>query len=110
MKNQVTLIIAALLLAPLAALAQDDKPRDLKRPEVDIATKGAKRAWESAPAEKKALWQQQREALTHIDLSDDTQRQVVIARGSPEPGAYHAHPTRAMLARRPAVDQLLLVA
>jgi hypothetical protein len=28
----------------------------------------AKRAWESAPAEKKALWQQQREALKHIDL------------------------------------------
>ena len=85
------IILAALLLAPLAVFAQ-------AKPEVANATKAAKRAWESAPAEKKALWQQQREALKHIDLSDDTQRQIVIASGSPEPGAYHAHPTTAMLA------------
>ena len=58
-----------------------------------------KRAWESAPAEKKALWQQQRDALKHIDLSPTTrQRQIVIARGSPKPDEYHAHPTTAMLA------------
>jgi hypothetical protein len=84
-------LLTALLLAPLAVFSQ-------AMPEVANATKAAKRAWESAPAETKALWQQQREALTHIDLSEDTQRQIVIARGSPEPGAYHAHPTTAMLA------------
>jgi len=83
--------LSALLLAPLAAFAQ-------AMPEVANATKAAKRAWESAPAEKQALWLQHREALKHIDLSEDTQRQVIIARGSPEPGAYHAHPTTAMLA------------
>jgi hypothetical protein len=84
-------LLTALLLAPLAAFAQ-------AKPEVANATTAAKRAWESAPAEKKALWQQQREALKHIDLSEDTSRQIVIARGSPEPGEYHAHPTTAMLA------------
>jgi hypothetical protein len=83
--------LTALLLAPLAAHAQD-------RPEVANTTKAVKRAWESAPAEKKALWQQHREALRHIDLSNDTSRQVIIARGSPDPEAYHAHPTTAMLA------------
>jgi enterochelin esterase-like enzyme len=68
------------------------------KPEVANAAKAARRAWESAPAEKKALWQQQRDALTHIDLSEDTKRQVIIARGSPKPDEYHAHPTTAMLA------------
>jgi len=97
MKPTLTLL-AALLLAPMAASAQNDEPRDLKKPEVEIATKGAKRAWESAPAEKKALWLQHREALKHIDLSDDTQRQIIIARGTTEASAYHAHPTTAMLA------------
>jgi hypothetical protein len=53
--------LATLLLAPLAAIAQE-------KPEVANATKAAKRAWESAPAERKALWLQQREALKHIDL------------------------------------------
>jgi hypothetical protein len=90
MKPTLTLL-AALLLTPLAAFAQ-------AKPEVANATKAAKRAWESAPDEKKALWQQQREALKHIDLSEDMQRQIVIARGSPKPGEYHAHPTTAMLA------------
>jgi hypothetical protein len=84
-------LLTAMLLAPLAAFAQ-------AKPEVANATKAAKRAWESAPDEKKALWQQQREALTHTDLADDTQRQIVIARGSSKPGEYHAHPTTAMLA------------
>jgi len=84
-------LLTALLLSPLAAFAQ-------QKPEVANATKAAKRAWESAPDAKKTLWQQQREALTHIDLSYDTQRQIVIARGSPKPDEYHAHPTTAMLA------------
>jgi hypothetical protein len=73
MKHTLTLL-AALLLAPLSAFAQ-------AKPEVANATKAAKRAWESAPEEKKALWQQQREALKHIDLSEDTRRQIVIDRG-----------------------------
>jgi len=90
MKHTFTLAIA-LLLVPLAAFAQ-------AKPEVANATKAAKRAWESAPAEKKALWQQQRDALKHIDLSEDTKRQIIIARGSPDPRAYHAHPTTTMLA------------
>ena len=90
MKHTLTLL-TTLLLAPLAAFAQ-------AKPKVANATKAAKRAWESAPAEKKELWQQQRDALIHIDLSDDTQRQIVIARGSPKPDEYHAHPTTAMLA------------
>jgi hypothetical protein len=85
------IFLTALLLAPLAAFAQ-------AKPEVANATKAAKRAWESAPDEKKALWQQQRDALTHIDLSEDTQRQIIIARGSPKPDEYHAHPTTALLA------------
>jgi hypothetical protein len=85
------LIPTALLLAPLAASAQ-------AKPKVANATKSAKRIWESAPAATKAFCQQQRDALVHINLSDDTHRQVVIARGSPEPDEYHAHPTTAMLA------------
>jgi hypothetical protein len=90
MKN--TLIpLAALLLASPALLAQE-------KPEVVNATKAAKRAWESAPVEKKAFWQQQREALKHIDFADDIKRQIVIARGSPKPDEYHAHPTTVMLA------------
>ncbi len=85
------IVLTALLLAPVASFAQ-------AKPEVANATKAAKRAWESAPAEKQALWLQHREALKHVDLSGDIKRQIVIARGSPEPGAYHAHPTTAMLA------------
>jgi len=88
MKDTVALL-TALLVTPLAAFAQ-------AKPEVANATKAAKRAWESAPAEKQALWFQQREALTHIDLVDDTKRQIVIAQGIPE--EYHAHPTTALLA------------
>jgi hypothetical protein len=90
MKSAITLL-APLLFAPLAAFTQ-------AKPEVANATKAAKRAWESAPAEKKALWQQQRDALKHIDLAEETQRQIVIARGSPKPDEYHAHPTTVMLA------------
>jgi hypothetical protein len=91
MKTSSLTLLTTLLLAPLTAFAQ-------AKPEVTNATKAAKRAWESAPAEKQALWQQHRDALKHIDLFEDTHRQIVIARGSSEPGAYHAHPTTAMLA------------
>jgi len=89
--NFIVTLLALLLFLPPTVFAQ-------AKPEVANATKAANRAWESAPAEKKALWQQHREALRHIDLSGDTQRQIVIARGSPKPGEYHAHPTTAMLA------------
>jgi hypothetical protein len=89
MKRLIVTII--LLAAPLAVFAQ-------AKPEVANAAKAAKRAWESASAEKKALWLQHREALKHIDLSDDTPRQTIIAPGTPAPDAYHAHPTTAMLA------------
>lgn len=82
------LLLTTLLLAPIAVFAQ-------AKPEV---AKAAKHAWESAPAEKKSLWQQHREALKHVDLSVDSQRQTIIARGTSKPDAYHAHPTTAMLA------------
>jgi hypothetical protein len=92
-----TLSLAALLFVTLSVSAQEENT-NLARPEVALADKASRRAWESAPAEKKALWQQQRDALQYVDLADDTNRQVVIARGSPAPGDYHAHPTTAMLA------------
>ena len=84
-------LIAALLLAPFDAFAQ-------AQPAVANAAKVARRAWESAPAEKQAQWMQQREALKHVDLVDDTQRQIVIAKGGYGPESYHAHPTTALLA------------
>jgi len=71
LKHTLTLL-TALLLAPLDAFAQ-------AKPEVANTTKAAKRAWESAPTEKKAIWQQQRDALTHIDLSEDTQGRWLAA-------------------------------
>jgi len=83
--------LATLLVVQVAAFAQP-------MPEAKAPPKATRRAWESAPAERKALWQQHREALKHIDLSQDTHRQIVIAHGSPKPGEYHAHPTTAMLA------------
>ena len=44
-----------------------------------------------APAEQKARWEQQKAAMKILDLSQETNRQVFIARGTPE--EYHAHPT-----------------
>ena len=91
MKMYPSMPLVALLFAQMAAFAQP--MLEQKEP-----PKGPRRVWESAPAEKKALWQRHREALKQIDLSEDTRRQIIIARGSPDPGAYHAHPTTAMLA------------
>jgi len=99
--KHVPTLLTALLLAPLAAFAQ-------AKPEVANATKAARRAWESAPAEKKALWQQQREALKHLDLSEDTKRQIVIARGSPEPGAYRIARNKAAVQWRGRPSECLL--
>jgi hypothetical protein len=53
MKRALTLL-TALLVGPLASFAQ-------AKLEVAEANKAAKRARESAPAEKRALWEQQRE-------------------------------------------------
>ena len=89
--TRILTLLTALLLAPLAAFAQ-------AKPEVANASMAAKRAWESAPAEKKACWIAQRDALINVDLSEDTQRQIIIARGSAKMDEYHAHPTTAMLA------------
>lgn len=95
MKPTLTSRLTALLLSPLV----DGQAK----PEVAKATKAATRAWESAPAEKKALRRQHREALKHIDLSDDAQRQIVIAPGSPKAGEDHAHSATAM----PADDKTI---
>jgi len=57
-----------------------------------------RRAWEDAPVEKRDLWRQHQLALACVDMSDDTQRQVVVARGGPGPEEYHAHPTTVLLA------------
>ena len=84
-------LLAALLLAPPVAFAQADA-------QIGNAVKGPARAWENAPDATKASWAAQREALRYVDLADDGSRQIVIARGSPQPGDYHAHPTTAMLA------------
>jgi hypothetical protein len=84
-------ILVATALAPSPAWAQGNA-------DVGAATKGPKRAWETAPAEKKAEWRRQRDALRTVDLSEDTTRQVFIARGGPGPDEYHAHPTTALLA------------
>jgi hypothetical protein len=74
-------LMVALLLSPIAAFAQ-------AIPEVANAAKASKHAWESAPGERQVLWQARRESSTHIDISEDTQRQVIIARRPPELGAY----------------------
>ena len=84
-------VLAAAMLAPSAARAQGNAG-------VAAATTGPKRAWESASPEKKVEWQRQRDALQNLDLSEDTKRQVFIARGGPGPDEYHAHPTTALLA------------
>ena len=83
-------ILTALLLALPVAFAQADA-------QIGNAVKGPARAWENAPYATKASWAAQREALRYVDLADDGSRQIVIARGSPLPGEYHAHPTTVML-------------
>ncbi len=51
-----------------------------------------------ATEEKRKLWESHRKALPRVDLSGETARQVIIARGSSRPEEYHAHPTTALLA------------
>lgn len=76
-------LFTSIALVPIAA--QDGAPPAAKR-----------RPWMDAPAEQKAHWEQQKAAMKILDLSQETHRQVFIARGTPED--YHAHPTTAMLA------------
>ena len=68
------------------------------KPEVANALKAVRKAWMDAPAEKRAAWQAERDAIRNVDLAGDVKRQIVVAQGTPEPEAYHAHPTTALLA------------
>lgn len=78
---------AWILSTPFSLLAKD---------ETALAAKASIRASDTAPAEKKALWEQHHNALQFIDLSAQTERHVFIAQGSSK--EYHAHPTTALLA------------
>jgi hypothetical protein len=80
------LVCFCLLLVPMFSMAQEK----LTRP------KAPPRGWQNAPAEKKASWEQQRGALKQIDLSEETQRHVIVAQGTPK--EYQAHPTTTLLA------------
>ncbi|MFM8890657.1 MAG: sialidase family protein, partial [Planctomycetia bacterium] len=61
------------------------------------AAAAKRRPWEDAPERTQALWREHQLALARVDLSDDTSRQVFVARGGPGPDDYHAHPTTALL-------------
>ncbi|NBT24658.1 hypothetical protein EBT11_08470, partial [bacterium] len=50
-------LIAAVLLAPLAASAQEEKNTNPAKPEVALANQATRIAWENAPEEKKKSWQ-----------------------------------------------------
>jgi len=69
-------LLSALLLPPLTALAQS-------KDEVGIAKKAAAHGWQNAPSEKKALWPQHKESLKILDISEETNRPVVIEQGTP---------------------------
>lgn len=81
--------LSALLLATPTVLPAADGVGD--------AATVAARGWQNAPAEKRALWQRHKDAMEILDISTETNRQLVIARGGPGPEEYHAHPTTAML-------------
>jgi quercetin dioxygenase-like cupin family protein len=85
-------ILAVLLLVPADTSAQ--QPPGAAAPPAQAVRRG----WETAPAEKRALWREHQQALVRVDLADDTARQVFVARGGPGPEEYHAHPTTALLA------------
>ena len=73
--------LAAVLLAPLTVLTQEERNTNPAKPEVALADQATRIAWENAPEEKKKSWAEQRDALGTLDLSQDTNRQIVIARG-----------------------------
>ena len=87
-------------LVAKASGGQEKKPSDGGQVPKEIQPKNQapKRAWETAPSEVQKVWQQQRDALFKIDLSDDAKRHITIARGTSKPEEYHAHPTTVMLA------------
>ncbi len=87
----VLICLVPIVLSPFAAYSQD-KPNSKQPPEAVV------RAWQLASTEEQKHWQQQRDAIKNIDISDQISRQIVIARGSTKFGEYHAHPTTAMLA------------
>lgn len=67
MKPLLTLL--ALVFAGAFGLsAQSAAPKTAKSP---------RRAWENAPAEERALWEQHKAALQLFDISLETQRHVV---------------------------------
>lgn len=80
-------------LGLLAALAAAGFAADAPNPD---PTAPRRRAWMDAPAERKADWERQKAALSILDISQETQRHVFVARGTPQ--EYHAHPTTTMLA------------
>jgi hypothetical protein len=57
-----------------------------------------KHRWKNASAEQQNAWRQHKNALKILDISEEANRHVILARGTPEAGAYHAHPTTTMLA------------
>jgi hypothetical protein len=92
--RSVVVLLIACVVSPRIACGQEKAPT----PSAAADVKATRRAWMNAPANKQAAWQSERDAIRNIDLSSDTTRQVVIARGGPEPEAYHAHPTTTLLA------------
>jgi hypothetical protein len=85
MKYCALLLVISSLTGGFAADAQNPDPTAPRR-----------RAWMDAPAEQKALWERHKAALKILDISQETQRHVIIARGTPQD--YQAHPTTTMLA------------
>ena len=92
--RSVVVLLIACVVSPRIACGQEKAPT----PSAAADVKATRRAWMNAPADKQAAWQGERDAIRNVDLSSDTTRQVVIARGGPEPEAYHAHPTTTLLA------------
>ncbi len=88
-------VLVSITCAVAATVALAREP--LAKPEAANAIKQARRAWMDAAPEMQAAWQAERDAIRNVDLSGDVQRRVVIAQGTPEPEAYHAHPTTALL-------------
>ena len=84
--NSLQLLIVSLVIP--SAFAADAPNPDPTAPR--------RRAWMDAPAERKADWERQKAALSILDISQETQRHVFVARGTPQ--EYHAHPTTTMLA------------
>jgi photosystem II stability/assembly factor-like uncharacterized protein len=90
-------VSGAVRLRQLVSKASGGREKTPAKTPADPPAKAARRAWMDAPEATQAAWQAERDSLRAVDLSGDPHRQVVIARGSPAPEAYHAHPTTALL-------------